>query len=80
MFYGWGAVIAARPVLAEGPSQFVLMERAVEDEYRPSPLALRDSLPLSAHSTLAKLELNIRANPNPAEAYNIVPGRNPQIV
>ena len=27
-----------RPVLAEGPSQFVLMERAVEDEYRPRML------------------------------------------
>ena len=40
----------------------------------------RDNLPLSAHSTLAQLELNIRANLNPAEAYNMVPGRNPQIV
>ena len=40
----------------------------------------RDNLPLSARSTLAKLELNIRANLNPAEAYNMVPGRNPQIV
>jgi hypothetical protein len=27
-----------RPVLAEGPSRFVLMERAVEDEYRPRML------------------------------------------
>ena len=27
-----------RPMLAEGPSQFVLMERAVEDEYRPRML------------------------------------------
>jgi hypothetical protein len=27
-----------RPVLAEGPSQFVLMERGVEDEYRPRML------------------------------------------
>ena len=40
----------------------------------------RDNLPLSARSTLANLELNIRANLNPAEAYNMVPGRNPQIV
>jgi hypothetical protein len=27
-----------RPVLAEGPSQFALMERAVEGEYRPRML------------------------------------------
>src|ERR1700694_5539568 len=27
-----------RPMLAESPSQFVLMERAVEDEYRPRML------------------------------------------
>lgn len=40
----------------------------------------RDNLPKSAHSTLAHLEANIRANLNPAEAYNMVPGRNPQIV
>jgi len=41
---------------------------------------LRDNLPKSAHSTLAHLESNIRAHLNPAEAYNMVPGRNPQIV
>jgi hypothetical protein len=40
----------------------------------------RDNLPSSAHSTLAQLESNIRANLNKAEAYNMVPGRNPQIV
>lgn len=41
---------------------------------------LRDNLPPSAHSTLAQLESNIRLRLNPAEAYNMVPGRNPQIV
>ena len=40
----------------------------------------RDNLPLSARSALAKLELNTRANLSPAEAYNMVPGRNPQNV
>jgi hypothetical protein len=40
----------------------------------------RDNLPPPAHSTLAQLESNIRANLNKAEAYNMVPGRNPQIV
>jgi hypothetical protein len=39
-----------------------------------------DHLPTSAHSTLAKLESKIRNNLNPAEAYNMVPGRNPQNV
>ena len=38
----------------------------------------RKNLPSNAHSTLAKLELTIRINLNTAEAYNMVPGRNPQ--
>jgi len=38
----------------------------------------RKNLPSNAHSTLAKLELTIRTNLNTAEAYNMVPGRNPQ--
>lgn len=41
---------------------------------------LRDNLPSSTHSTLTQLESNIRVRLNPAEAYNMVPGRNPQIV
>jgi hypothetical protein len=40
----------------------------------------RDNLPAATHSTLAKLESKIRNNLNPAEAYNMVPGRNPQNV
>jgi hypothetical protein len=40
---------------------------------------LRKNLPPQALPTLFQLELAIRANPNPAEAYNIVPDRNPQI-
>src|SRR5260370_36851620 len=38
----------------------------------------RKNLPPKALSTLARLELTIRGNLNAAEAYNMVPGRNPQ--
>jgi len=38
----------------------------------------RKNLPSKALSTLAQLEITIRKNLNPAEAYNMVPGRNPQ--
>jgi hypothetical protein len=39
---------------------------------------LRENLPPKAQRTLPQLELTIRTNLNPAEAYNMVPGRNPQ--
>ena len=38
----------------------------------------RQNLPPKALSTLAPLELTIRKNLNTAEAYSMVPGRNPQ--
>ena len=38
----------------------------------------RKNLPPKAHSTLAQLELTIRNTLNTAEAYSMVPGRNPQ--
>ena len=38
----------------------------------------RKNLPPEAHPILAKLEHTIRMNLNPAEAYNMVPGRDPQ--
>jgi hypothetical protein len=38
----------------------------------------RRKLPRRAHPTLATLELSIRKSLNPREAYNMVPGRNPQ--
>jgi hypothetical protein len=38
----------------------------------------RKSLPAQAHAPLSRLELTIRSNLNPAEAYNMVPGRDPQ--
>jgi hypothetical protein len=39
---------------------------------------LRKNLPPQTHPTLSQLESNIRTNLNPAEAYNMVPGRDPQ--
>lgn len=39
---------------------------------------LRKNLPPQTHLTLSQLESNIRTNLNPAEAYNMVPGRDPQ--
>jgi hypothetical protein len=41
---------------------------------------LRKNLPPRTLPTLSQLELAIRATLNPAEAYNMVPGKNPQIV
>lgn len=39
---------------------------------------LRRNLPLPARTALSSLELTIRTNLNPAEAYNMIPGRDPQ--
>ena len=39
---------------------------------------LRKNLPGRVHPTLARLELTIRQNLLPAEAYGMVPGRDPQ--
>lgn len=39
---------------------------------------LRKNLPGRIHPALARLELTIRQNLLPAEAYNMVPGRDPQ--
>jgi hypothetical protein len=38
----------------------------------------RKNLPPKALSTLTQLAITIRKNLNPTEAYNMVPGRNPQ--
>lgn len=38
----------------------------------------RRDLPPRAHPTLNQLEIEIRKNLHPAEAYNMVPGRDPQ--
>ena len=39
---------------------------------------LRNNLPPQTHFPLSQLEPHIRRNLNPAEAYNMVPGRDPQ--
>lgn len=39
---------------------------------------LRKNLPRRAHPLLAQLELTVRQGLLPAEAYNMVPGRDPQ--
>jgi hypothetical protein len=41
---------------------------------------LRKNLPTQTLPALSQLELAIRATLNPTEAYNMVPGKNPQIV
>ena len=47
----------------------------------PSAVAqLRKKLPPRAHPILAKLEGSVRKALNPQEAYNMVPGRNPENV
>jgi len=38
----------------------------------------RQNLPRRAHPTLAQLEITVRNELDPAEAYSMVPGRNPQ--
>jgi hypothetical protein len=38
----------------------------------------RKGLPAQTHAPLARLELLIRSNLSPAEAYTMVPGRDPQ--
>lgn len=39
----------------------------------------RKHLPSRANTTLARIERNIRSSLSPTEAYNMVPGRDPQI-
>ena len=39
---------------------------------------LRKTLPSQVQPTLSQLELTIRSNLSPTEAYNMVPGRDPQ--
>jgi hypothetical protein len=47
----------------------------------PSACArFREQLPASAHPTLEQLEGGIRKTLNPKEAYNLVPGRDPDKV
>ena len=58
-----------------------LMLRDTIAALEPLPEAterLRKNLPKRAHPTLARLEVCVRQSLLPAEAYNMVPGRDPQ--
>jgi hypothetical protein len=52
---------------------------AALDQLSAACSRFRKNLPPRAQPTLAQLELTLRMNLKPAEAYNMVPGRNPQI-
>ena len=45
----------------------------------PAVTRLRNSLPSQVHFPVTQVEAAIRAKLDPAEAYNMVPGRNPEI-
>ncbi len=47
---------------------------------RPSVPSFRKQLPARAHPTLEQLEASVRKALNPKEAYNMVPGRDPENV
>src|SRR5271165_2545487 len=53
---------------------------AALDQLTTACTRLRKNLPSQTLPTLSQLEPAIRATLNPAEAYNMVPDRNPQIV
>jgi hypothetical protein len=51
---------------------------AVLDPLPQACATFRTPLPHRAHPLLAKLEIIVRSSLDPAEAYNMVPGRSPQ--
>jgi len=48
---------------------------AALDQLPDACARFRENLPARAHPRLAKLEISVRNGLNPAEAYNLVPGR-----
>ena len=52
--------------------------QAALDQLPAACSRFRKTLPLQAHAPLSRLELTIRSKLNPAEVYNMVPGRDPQ--
>lgn len=69
--------------LDQPPGRLQLMLRdtlAALDSLPKACFRLRSNLPPQTLPTLSQLELAVRANLNPPEAYNMVPDRNPQIV
>jgi hypothetical protein len=51
---------------------------AALDQLHAACSRLRNNLPPRAHPTLPQLEISVRKNLDPAEAYSMVPGRDPQ--
>ena len=51
---------------------------AALDQLPDTTARLRTNLPKRVHPTLARLEISVRKNLLPTEAYNLVPGRDPQ--
>jgi hypothetical protein len=51
---------------------------AALEQLTPASARLRKNLPSRAHPVLAQLELSVRQSLRPAEAYNTVPGYDPQ--
>ena len=51
---------------------------AALDQLPEACARFRAHLPRRAHPTLAQLEIIVRSSLDPAEAYNMVPGRSPQ--
>jgi len=52
--------------------------RAALDQLPEACARLRSHLPSRAHRILPKLEITVRHSLDPAEAYSMVPGRDPQ--
>ena len=52
--------------------------RAALEQLPAACVRLRKNLLPRSHRALSQLELTIRSNLNPAEAYNMVPWRDPQ--
>ena len=50
------------------------------DQLPSASARFRKQLPARAHPTLEQLEIRIRKTLSPKEAYNMVPGRNPESV
>ena len=48
------------------------------EQLKDASAQLRKNLPRRAHPILAQLEITVRNGLDPAEAYNMVPGRDPQ--
>jgi len=51
---------------------------AALEQFSEATARFRKNLPQRAHPTLARLEISMRQTLLPAEAYNMVPGRDPQ--